>query len=438
MSRQYSFDALEYMARKQNRFMGLFDDQQGTELAKRMQAKGVYRLDLFPDQAVRKAAEAAYDGFRTGTPEMSAIGQDMRRFYGMDGGVATPKPGPPTVEGVSRAMANNAERMGISTADASILDDVASGRPSPTPPPAKPTVPVSQVIPDRKPLMTATQPAPAAPRPTAAPTPTKVSTTRAPASNMNTAARYGYAPQSQLNLGTTSAPAMRMAGTPAEQSPGFRQMLSELIGGGKSQGKDALRGVTQGASKANKGVAGLLRGNAGRLVAGTGVLSALAAAGEFADTEDPLLRNASQAAGNFGGGLAGAAGGAALGTAILPGIGTAAGAIIGGMSGSGIGSNIGGGVYDMFNNTSPEQRARDAMVKNAAVQRNIAEDDVKSQLVLQDQAMLMKRNDDFERQARDLKVQNEYNYANAINQAMVNAQQNASMQQIAYAQMMMG
>ena len=231
----------------------------------------------------------------------------------------------------------------------------------------------------------------------------------------------------------------RLAGQAVEANPGlFGGIFDDVFNKGGSQAKDALKGVTQGASKANKGVAGLLRGNAGRLVAGTGVLSALAAAGEFADADDPLLRNASQAAGNFGGGLAGAAGGAALGTAILPGIGTAIGGVVGGISGSGLGSNIGGGVYDMFNNTSPEQRARDQMVKNAAVQRNIAMDDVKAQMLMQKDAMLMKRNDDFARQDRDLQVQNEYNYANMINQAVVNSQQNASMQQLAIAQAMMG
>ena len=439
MSRQYSFDALEYFAREQNRFMGLFDDEKGTELAKRMQAKGLYHRSLFPDQAVAKAAKTSFDNFQLATPEMNAIGQDMRRFYGIDDARvdvnvfgSSSKPGVPTVQGASRAMADNAPRMGISQADASILDDVASGRPSPTPPAAKPSVPVSQVIPDRRPLMTATQPAPAAPRPTAPPTPTKVSTTRAPAGNMARSTALVTDPWA----GSATVP--RMAGGAVEQSPGFRQMLSELIGGGGTQAKDAVKGVTQGASRANKGVAGLLRGNAGRLVAGTGVLSALAAASEFADTEDPLLRNASQAAGNFGGGLAGAAGGAAIGTAILPGIGTATGALIGGFSGSGLGSNIGGGIYDMINNTSPEERARDQMAKNANAQRSILLDDMKASMLMQKDAMLMKRNDDFARQDRDLQVQNEYNYANMVNQAVINSQANANLQQLAIAQQMMG
>ena len=156
-----------------------------------------------------------------------------------------------------------------------------------------------------------------------------------------------------------------------------------------------------------------------------------------------MLRNASQAAGNLGGGLAGAAGRSAarlarlsqsleLELVLLLVVSLEA------WAGSGLGSNIGGGVYDMFNNTSPQERARKELVDNANVQRSIAADDLKSQLVIQDQVMALRRNDDFERQARDLKVQNEYNYANSINQAMINAQQNASMQQLAIAQAMMG
>ena len=353
---------------------------------------------------------------------------------------ATPKPGVPTVQGASRAMADNAPRMGISQADASILDDVASGRPSPTPPAARPSVPVSQVIPDRRPLMTATQPAPAAPRPTAPQTPTKVSATPTVRGTVQPAVRIP-APSTPMSA-LSQAPGARLAGQAVEANPGlFGGIFDDVWGKGSSQGKDALRGVTQGAGKAKGAVNGLIRGNAGRIIGGGGVLAALSAASEFADTEDPLMRNASQAVGNLGGGLAGAAAGAAIGS-VVPVIGTGIGAVVGGiaggMGGSSLGSNIGGGVYDMFNNTSPEQRARDAMVKNAAVQRNIAEDDLKSQMVIQEQAMAMRRNDDFERQARDLKVQNDYNYANAINQAMINSQQNASMQQIAIAQAMMG
>lgn len=266
------------------------------------------------------------------------------------------------------------------------------------------------------------------------PAPTKVSRTQAPARNM--AVARSAAIVADPWAGAASVP--RMAGGPVQTDPGFLAMLQDLWSGGKSQATDAVKGVTQSARGANNALASGIRGNLGRIAVGGGVLSALAAAGEFADADDPLLRNASQAAGNLTGGLGGAAAGAAIGTALLPGIGTAVGGLIGGIGGSNIGSNVGGGVYDMFNNTSPESRARDRMIRDAATQRQIMVDDIKAQLPLQQQALVMRRNDDFARQERDLRVQNEYNYANAVNQAMINAQQNSSLQQQAIAQAMMG
>ena len=311
------------------------------------------------------------------------------------------------------------------------LDITGSGQPRSSLKPGN----IQELAPQAKPLNV--QP-PAAPRPTAAPTPTKVSTTRAPAGNMASAVRTSGMP------GT--GPGYRVAGQAVEANPGlFGGIFDDVWGKGTSQAKDAVKGVTQGANKASGAANGLIRGNAGRIIGGGGVLAALSAASEFADTEDPLMRNASQAVGNFGGGLSGAAGGALLGGAIgsiVPivgtGIGATIGGFVGGMGGSNVGSNIGGGLYDMFNNTSPEQRARDQMVNNANVQRSIAMDDVKAQMLLQKDAMLMKRNDDFARQDRDLQVQNEYNYANMINQAVINAQANSSLQQQAIAQAMMG
>ena len=249
------------------------------------------------------------------------------------------------------------------------------------------------------------------------------------------------APQVYVHPMSTSA--SRMAGEALEESPDFARYVMRLIRGGGSQAKDAVGGITQGAKGAAQGANGAVKagmvGNAGKIIGGTGVLAALGAATEFADTDDPVMRNASQAAGNFGGSLAGATSGAALGSLILPGIGTAIGGIAGGILGSNAGSGLGGGIYDMFNKpVSPEEKARQNLVKNAAVQRQIAVDDIKAQIPLQRQAMEIARNDDFLRAERDLRIQNEYNYANAINQALNNAQQNAAMQQQAIAQIMMG
>lgn len=212
----------------------------------------------------------------------------------------------------------------------------------------------------------------------------------------------------------------------------------ESLGMMGSQSKDAIKGVSQGAKGANSSLARGLLANSGRLAAGTGALALLGAATEFADPDDPVLRNAAQAAGNFGGTLAGVGGGAALGTAILPGIGTVIGGIGGGIVGSQGGSGLAGGIYDLMANESPEERRRKNALKDAAVQRQIAVDDAMAQIPITADVMDIKRNDAFQRAERELRVQNEYNYANAVNQAMLNAQQQASLQNLALTQYMLG
>ncbi len=454
MSRQHGLEALQYYAQRQNRFMGLFDDEKGTELAKRMQAKGLYNKNLFPDQAVRKAADAAFSNFQLGTPEMNAIGQDMRRFYGIDDARvdvnifgSSSKPGVPTVEGISRAMADNAERMGISQADASILDDVASGRPSPTPPVAKPSVPVSQVIPDRRPLMTATQPAPAAPNPTATQTPTKVSAT--PNTRGNVAAGFRY------QQPVAAAPAAALTGMPgtapvqlAGQSPGVIQYLQDIFTGGKQAAGQGLQGAGKGLKGANSAIGSGLAKNGLKLAGAGGILSVLSAAGEFAD-DDPIARNASQAVGNLAGGWGGFAGGAALGTIVAGPIGTVVGGIGGGILGTETGSKIAGGIYDFVTGQSEEDRLRDQMVKDAnlkqklalqqaATQRQVMVDNREAMMPFVKDGLAVKREDDFARGERDLRIQNDYNYSNALNQAMLQAQNNNNIQELALTQYMMG
>jgi len=90
---------VSYMAPKQSRFMGMFDDGASDKITQAINNKGeIYRLDRYPDQAVAKQAQSDFDGFRTGTPAMEQIGQDMRRFYGFE------TPGIPTAEGTLPAL----------------------------------------------------------------------------------------------------------------------------------------------------------------------------------------------------------------------------------------------------------------------------------------------------------------------------------------------
>lgn len=234
-----------------------------------------------------------------------------------------------------------------------------------------------------------------------------------------------------------SNPSYRLAGAPVEESPGFRQMVLEALGMVGSQSKDAVKGVTQGAKGMNQGLARGLLANSGKLAAGTGALALIGAATEFADPDDPVLRNAAEAAGNFTFGTGGALTGAALGSMILPGIGTLVGAGAGGYFGSRGGAGLAGGLYDLMTNESPGDRARRELTKNAATQRQIEIDDATARIPIQADLMELKRDDAFQRAERELKIQNEYNYANAVNQAMLNAQQQASLQNLALTQYMM-
>ena len=249
--------------------------------------------------------------------------------------------------------------------------------------------------------------------------------------------------------GALVAPTPRMAGATVEANPqGWGEMLASIFSGGGTQAKDAVKGVTQGAGNAAKGaaqgakgmntaLAGNLLKNSGRLAAGTGALALIGAATEFADPDDPVLRNAAQAAGNGVGTLGGVAAGATIGTAVLPGLGTVIGGLGGGFFGSQAGSGIAGGIYDLMANETPQERARKNMIKDAATRRQIAVEDATARLPIVADMMDIKRADAFERAERELKIQNEYNFANSINQAMLNAQQQATMEDIAMTQFMM-
>ncbi len=169
-----------------------------------------------------------------------------------------------------------------------------------------------------------------------------------------------------------------------------------------------------------------------------GTLALVDALGEFRE-EGPVQRNASGAAGNAAvtalgallgvpfGGPAGAIGGAALG-------GTLANMFLGDT-----GADIGTGIYDEVTGYSPEaekaNRAREEILKNAA--NNV------QALVNQKQALMpvtakeleMYRLEDMARAEQDLRLKNDYNFANTLNQSLLAAQQNAALQQLAITQL---
>lgn len=386
----------------------------------------------------------------TNRPGIAQSRQNLLDFIQSNSGQVTPQAGPPNIQKINQAAQSGQVLQGMSPEDLQILDDVAKGRPAPAAPtqaPA-PAAPVSRVIPDAKPIMSAAQPAPAAPQPrpslTSTPSgPTKVSTSPAsrgqvvrPVVNLDRPASAGYNPVPGGNVSLSkAAPAGRLAGEVVEQTPGMLDYLKQLVGGGK----DVAKGAGSAAKNANNALKlGSLAKHGGRIVGGGTILGLLSAAGELADDQDPMGRNVAQAGGNFAGGLAGAGTGFVLGNMVLPGIGGVIGAGIGGFTGSGAGSDLAGGVYDIATNESPEQRRRQNMMKDAATQRQIRVDDAQAMIPVMADGMAIKRADDFQRAERELAVQNDYNYANALNQAMVNAQQQRNMQDLALTQFMMG
>jgi len=305
---------------------------------------------------------------------------------------------------------------------------------------------VQDLVPKAKPLVdvSSVEPVPK----TSAPTTTKVGTTPTPRGrvarpvvNLDRPALAAYNPVPGGNVNLSAVRPAGVAGEVVENTPGFMGYLQELIGAGAAGKSNALK---------------YLRGKAVPIAGATGVLSVLAAANELTDEEDPFARNLAQAGGNLAGGWAGAASGAALGASlgsVVPIVGTAAGGLIGGVAGgimgTGAGAGIAGSIYDTVTDVSPEDRRqqqiiKDANLKNklalqqAATQRQIMVDDLQSRIPIMKDTMAIKRADDFARGERTLRVQNDYNYANALNQAMINAQQQAATQELALTQFMMG
>ena len=108
-----------------------------------------------------------------------------------------------------------------------------------------------------------------------------------------------------------------------------------------------------------------------------------------------------------------------------------------------------GGIYDLVTGESEADRESDKFVKEASLKQKLARAQAATQrqiTVSNREAMMpfikdglaIKREDDFARGERDLRIQNDYNYANALNQAMLQAQNNNNIQELALTQYMMG
>ena len=177
-------------------------------------------------------------------------------------------------------------------------------------------------------------------------------------------------------------------------------------------------------------------GRAAPVAAGT--LALVDALGEFRE-EGPVQRNASAAAGNLGitalgallglpfGGPAGAVGGAVLG-------GSLANMFLGET-----GADVGTGIYDAVTGYSPEAQAaikkRQEKLLDAKNNLQIMINNRQGLMPVTAKELEMYRLEDMARAEQDLRLKNDYNFANTLNQSLLAAQQNAALQQLAITQL---
>jgi len=178
----------------------------------------------------------------------------------------------------------------------------------------------------------------------------------------------------------------------------------------------------------------------------TAVLALADAAGELSDPNDPTSRNLSEAggqlAGNVAGGLSGAGLALALGTLsgpfaplVVPAA-AAAGAWLGG----GPGKDIAAGVHDFITGYKPKTEddiKRENYIKDQEAMAAAALAKRKGMLPVSRDEALMLFEADKRRAELDLRLKNDYNYAQTLNAQMLQGQQSAALQQLALTQALM-
>ncbi len=176
-------------------------------------------------------------------------------------------------------------------------------------------------------------------------------------------------------------------------------------------------------------LAELVRGNKFKLAGAGGLLAVLAGASELADQDDPLTKNIAEALAVTGGNLAGGLGGAAAGTAMGGPIGGVIGGILGATGGGAAGKGVMSGLYGLVTNEDPADAELRRLAKQARLEMALKKEGMQQMMPIQAELLKIKQADDFERLKMQLAVNKDYNFANTMNTAALNAQQDASMQQ---------
>jgi len=100
---------------------------------------------------------------------------------------------------------------------------------------------------------------------------------------------------------------------------------------------------------------------------------------------------------------------------------------------AGAGKGLGGGLYDLVTGYSAEAEAerkeREKKIKDAQMTAAIEAARLRTMMPVQEEMLLQQYNNAKRNAELDLKMKNDYNYANMVNQSLRDAQLNAGLQQ---------
>ncbi len=188
-------------------------------------------------------------------------------------------------------------------------------------------------------------------------------------------------------------------------------------------------GRVAGSNQFVQGLQEVVKNNKFKLAGAGGLLAVLAGAAELADQDDPLSRNIAEALGLTGGNLAGGLAGAAAGTAMGGPVGGVIGGILGATGVGAAGKGVMGGLYNLVTDKDPQDRELKRLEKQRRLEMALENEALQGQIPLMAEIAKLKQADDFERLKMQAAVNRDYNFANTMNTAALNAQQNAQVQQ---------
>lgn len=204
------------------------------------------------------------------------------------------------------------------------------------------------------------------------------------------------------------------------------ELVTEAAERAKPPGKG---GRVAGSNQFVRGLENVIKNNKFKLAGAGGLLAVLAGAAELADQDDPLSKNIAEALGLTGGNLAGGAAGAAAGMFLGGPVGAVIGGTLGATGGGAAGKGVMSGLYNLVTDEDPQDRELNRLAKQRRLEMALENEALQGQIPLMAEIAKLKQADDFERLKMQAAVNRDYNFANTMNTAALNAQQNAQVQQ---------